>query len=51
MNSISKNLDRQLSKDLITEELKFSTLNNIQTYTDTQSAVLEYVVCYQLSVI
>jgi 3-hydroxybutyryl-CoA dehydrogenase len=39
MNAISKNLDRQLSKGLITEELKISALKNIQTYTDTRSAV------------
>ena len=39
LNTISKNLDRQLSKGLITEDLKFSALKNIQTYTDTQSAV------------
>ena len=39
LNTISKNLDRQLSKGLITEDLKFSALNNIQTYTDTQSGV------------
>ena len=40
MNSIAKNLDRQVSKSLITEELKISALNHIQTYTDTQSGVL-----------
>ena len=40
MNSIAKNLDRQISKSLITEELKISALNHIQTYTDTQSGVL-----------
>lgn len=39
LNTISKNLDRQVSKGLITEDLKFSALKNIQTYTDTQSAV------------
>lgn len=39
--AINKNLDRQISKGLITEELKVSALNNIQTYTDTQSAVSE----------
>lgn len=39
LNTINKNLDKQLSKGLITEELKISTLKNIQTYTDTQSAV------------
>ncbi|NQV75407.1 MAG: 3-hydroxybutyryl-CoA dehydrogenase [Bacteroidetes bacterium] len=39
LNTISKNFDRQLSKGLITEDLKFSALNNIQTYTDTQSGV------------
>ncbi|SDL69560.1 3-hydroxybutyryl-CoA dehydrogenase [Daejeonella rubra] len=41
MNAISKNLDRQLVKGLITEELKFSALKNIQTYTDTRSGVSE----------
>jgi len=41
LNTISKNLDRQVSKGLITEDLKFSALKNIQTYTDTQSAVLD----------
>jgi 3-hydroxybutyryl-CoA dehydrogenase len=40
MNSIAKNLDRQVSKSLITEELKISALNHIQTFTDTQSGVL-----------
>ena len=40
MNSIAKNLDRQISKSLITEELKISALNHIQTYTDTRSGVL-----------
>lgn len=39
LNTINKNLDKQLSKGLITEELKISTLKNIQTFTDTQSAV------------
>ena len=39
MNAIRKNLDRQISKGLITEDLKISALKNIQTYTDTQSAV------------
>jgi len=41
MNAISKNLDRQLAKGLITEELKFSALKNIKTYTDTSSGVSE----------
>ena len=41
LNTISKNLDRKVSKGLITEDLKFSALKNIQTYTDTQSAVLD----------
>lgn len=41
MNAISKNLDRQLVKGLITEELKFSAFKNIQTYTDTKSGVSE----------
>lgn len=39
INAINKNLDRQISKGLITEDLKISTLKNIQTYIDTQSAV------------
>jgi len=39
MNAISKNLDRHLSKGLITEELKISALKNIQIFTDTRSAV------------
>jgi len=41
LNTISKNLDKQLLKGLITEELKISALNNIRTYTDTRSAVLD----------
>ena len=31
LNSIKKNLDRQLKKEVITEEIKASTLNNITT--------------------
>jgi 3-hydroxybutyryl-CoA dehydrogenase len=41
MNGISKNLDRQLSKGLITEDLKIYALKNIQTFTDTKSGVSE----------
>jgi 3-hydroxybutyryl-CoA dehydrogenase len=41
MNAISKNLDRQLSKGQINQDLKNSALKNIQTYTDTHSAVSE----------
>lgn len=39
MDAIRKNLDRQVLKGLITEEIKISALKNIQTYTDTKSAV------------
>jgi len=39
INAIIKNLDRQLSKGHINEDLKISALKNIQTYTDTQAAV------------
>jgi len=41
INAIKKNLDRQLLKGLITEDLKISALNNIRTYTDTRVAVAE----------
>jgi len=41
MKAINKNLDRQLSKGLITEDLKISALKNIQIYTDTRSGVSE----------
>ena len=39
MEAIHKNLDRQVLKGLITEEIKISALKNIQTYTDTKSGV------------
>ena len=39
MNAIIKNLERQISKGLITEDQKISAIKNIQTYTDPQSAV------------
>ena len=39
MDAIRKNLDRQVLKGLITEEIKVSALENIQTYTDTRSGV------------
>ncbi len=39
METIYKNLDRQISKNLITEELKLQTLNNIKTFTDLAMAV------------
>jgi 3-hydroxybutyryl-CoA dehydrogenase len=39
MDVIRKNLDRQVLKGLITEEIKVSALENIQTYTDTRSGV------------
>lgn len=39
MDAIRKNLDRQVLKGLITEEIKISALQNIQTYTDTKSGV------------
>ena len=37
--TIGKNLERQLAKGLITDEVKTSTLNNIITYTDIKQAV------------
>ena len=37
--TITKNLDRMLSKEKITEEDKFSTLDNINVYTELSSAV------------
>jgi 3-hydroxybutyryl-CoA dehydrogenase len=37
--TIEKNLDRQLAKQLITEEVKKSTLRNISTFTDLKSGV------------
>jgi len=39
MGTIEKNLDRQLSKQLITEEVKASTLRNITTQTDLRAGV------------
>ncbi len=37
--TIEKNLDRQLSKGVIAEQVKTDTLNNISTYTDIEEAV------------
>lgn len=39
LQTISKNLDRQINKQLITEEIKQQTLQNISTCTDLKSAV------------
>jgi len=39
INSISKNLDRQLSKAVITEEIKITTLSNIKTFSDMAEGV------------
>ncbi len=39
MATITKNLDRLLSKERITEEIKTNTLNNITTFTDTKEGV------------
>lgn len=39
MDAIRKNLDRQVIKGLITEEIKISALENIQTFSDTKSGV------------
>lgn len=39
INTISKNLDRQVTKGTLTEAEKTATLNNITTYTDMQSGV------------
>jgi 3-hydroxybutyryl-CoA dehydrogenase len=39
MATIEKNLDRQLSKQLISEEVKQSTLKNITTHTDLKTGV------------
>ncbi len=39
LSIISKNLDRQVSKGSISEEVKVSTLKNIQTFTDLKLAV------------
>lgn len=38
LNTITKNLDRQVQKGSITEELKLSTLKNITTFTDLSKA-------------
>ena len=39
MDAIRKNLDRQVLKGLITEEIKVSALKNIQTFSDTKLGV------------
>ncbi|WP_370870485.1 3-hydroxybutyryl-CoA dehydrogenase [Daejeonella sp.] len=39
METIHKNLDRQIAKNLITDELKQKTINNIKTFTDLGVAV------------
>jgi len=39
IRTISKNLDRLVAKDKITEETKTSTLNNIQTFTQIKDGV------------
>jgi 3-hydroxybutyryl-CoA dehydrogenase len=39
MATISKNLDRQVSKGLVTEDLKQKTINNIKTFTGLAAAV------------
>ena len=39
MNTISKNLDRQVGKGTITEEEKANTLQNIKTFTEFKSGV------------
>ena len=39
--TITKNLDRQLAKERITEEQKQSALSNIKTFTDTAEAVAD----------
>jgi 3-hydroxybutyryl-CoA dehydrogenase len=39
--TITKNLDRQLTKGTITDDIKASTLNNISTHTDIKAAVTE----------
>ena len=39
MATITKNLDRLLSKERITEEVKTNTLNNITTFTNTNEGV------------
>ncbi len=39
MDTIAKNLDRQVSKQLITEEVKQQTLANLTTFTDMEAGV------------
>lgn len=39
ISTITKNLDRLLSKERITEEIKTNTLNNINTFTNTKEGV------------
>jgi 3-hydroxybutyryl-CoA dehydrogenase len=39
ISTISKNLDRMLSKEKITEEIKNNTLNNLTTYTQLKDGV------------
>lgn len=39
MEAIRKNLDRQIGKGTITEEVKIFALNNIQIFTDTKAGV------------
>lgn len=41
MATITKNLDRLVSKERISEEVKASTLANLRTYTDLKSAVAD----------
>jgi len=41
LSSIEKNLDRQISKQIITERDKFNTLKNIKIFTDLQLATAE----------
>ena len=39
MSTITKNLDRQVSKEVISEQQKQETLNNITTYTSMKEGV------------
>ena len=41
MATITKNLDRLVSKERISEEIKASTLANLQMFTDLKSAVAD----------
>lgn len=41
INTISKNLDRQIQKGSITEEIKSNTLKNISTHTDLTKGIAE----------